>query len=236
MVGGIVAVKWDETRKWVESMAVTLFMVVLSALGARVLFQTLPILHAEAENISLVTVQNGARTRMMLDQINKELPVEQRKVGVVLDDTHSVLTDTDTTVKSINTLVKHLDKNQDKLSGSAVDALNALKDGLTATAGSVKQIGDQTVKTEQAVASTADAATQTAKATTKTADASTKTAEATTTLVKGVQAPTIQAAQTFSDTLTEGQKYLHSMLHPKWPAMVFGEIKDFGARVLGAWL
>ncbi len=229
-------VNLEETRKWVESAATTLLMVVLSALGVRVFFQTLPLLHAEAENISLVTVQNGAKTRMMLDQINRKLPEEQQKAGVVLDDTHQVLTDTDTTIRSINTLVKNLDKNQNELSGNAVIALNALKDGLTATAGSVKEIGDQTVKTEQAVASTADAATQTAKAATGTADASTKTAEAATTLVKDVHDPTVKAAQTFSDTVTEGQQFVHKLLHPRWPSVVFGEIKDFSAKVLGAWL
>ena len=227
------------TMQKIESAAVTLFMAVLIALGIRVFFITLPRLDlemTEAQNMSLIAIQNGAVLRQILTKERTDLPVTQGKANAVLDQAGKTLADTDM-------LIAHIDKSQDGISLETVNALKALEAGITTTANSATMIGYQTVVSEKAIARTADAATLTAQAATKTADATTDTAQATAKLVKDSSDPVLKSEQNiqkatvdFADATSEAKQYLHKMLHPKWPKVIYGEVKDFSAKVLGAWL
>jgi len=228
---------------YIESGTIIVLMLVLIAAVLRFYFQTLPIIHEETQNVGLVTVQNGAKTRALLDQLSKRLPEEQDKVGKVLDDTHQVLQDTHKVMQDTDTLIVKLGKNQDAISHQTVETLKALRAGINTTSEGVKSISDQTVKTEAALETTANAATQTAKSAAGTADAATDTAHSATTLVKAVTDPTVKSMQNvqaatgdFKDATADAKTWFHGLLHPKWPKAVWGEVKDFAAKTLGAWL
>lgn len=214
----------------IERCAMILMLLVFSALGVRVFFVTMPKLDGEvdeARNLSLIAIQNGNNLKTITEREKTDIPATQGKLNKVLDDTHTLLQTTNKKIAELDTK---------GISGETVNALKALSDGLTTTASSVKQIGEQTIKSEQAIAQTADSATKTAQATTETAQAST-------TLVKGITQPVIKATQNVQaatgdvkDAAAEAKQWLHSALHPKWPKVVWGEVKDFAAKTLGAWL
>jgi hypothetical protein len=216
---------------WViKSVLTSLLLIVLIGIGVRFYLITMPKMELEADeanNLSLIAIQSAAQSRILLTHLNSSVPVTEAKVDTALGSAN-------TTLLSINQMVKHLDKNQDSISLETVNALKALEMGITVTANSIGNIGDQTVTTEQSIADTADATTDTAKSLTRAGNAVTDTVSDP--AIHQTIANTRDALGNVKDATGDAKDWLHKWLHPKWPTTVYNEIKSWGAHIAAAFL